>query len=143
MRSGISVSNETRNQLVFDDQNDFDSDVYVNHAHYNKGACLDIENLLHHLTTEKGKKDFRNKLILDAMIRREEEARSLIDNIRAATPDIASIPTQVNVNSLGTRLLCQHAVWFAASPTIISCFSFSLILHTITLHDLVCVRATG
>lgn len=96
IQGGISNSRATKDQLIFDDQSDLDADVYVNHMDYNKGASLDIENLLHHLSTEKGKKDYKNKLILDAMYKREEEATDLIANVRACTPDVSAIPSQVS-----------------------------------------------
>lgn len=95
LRSGISVSNATPNQLLFDDQDDMDADMYVNHADYKKGSCLDVENLLHHLTTEKGKKDFKNKLILETMYKREDVSNSVIRDVRAATPDVTKMPSQV------------------------------------------------
>lgn len=95
MRSGISISHETRNQLIFDDHNDLDADVYVNHIDYKRGSGLDIENLLHHLTTEKGKDRLRNKLILDTVCKREESAQALINAVRATTPDVTAIPSQV------------------------------------------------
>lgn len=95
IHGGLSHSRATKDQLVFDDKNDLDADVYVNHMDFNKGASLDIENLLHHLSTEKGKKDYKNKLILDAMYRREDEAVDLINNVRACTPDVSAIPSQV------------------------------------------------
>lgn len=95
LKSGISSSNATPNQLLFDDANDLDADMYVNHADYKKGACLDIENLLHHLTTEKGKKDFKNKLILETMYKREDASNHVIQSVRASTPDVSQMPSQV------------------------------------------------
>jgi hypothetical protein len=102
LRSGISSSNATSNQLLFDDHNDLDADMYVNHSDYKKGSCLDIENLLYHLSTEKGKKDYKNKLILDTMYKREEDSNNLITDVRAATPDVSMMPSQVNIEAIYT-----------------------------------------
>jgi hypothetical protein len=95
MTSGVSLSNKTHHQFLFDDHNDMDADMYVNHENFKRGACLDIENLLNHLNTQKGKKDYKNKLILETMYKREEVSSELIKNVRAATPDVSAMPTQV------------------------------------------------
>lgn len=95
LRSGISLSNCTRHQLVFDDHGDLDSDIYSNHKDFNKGAALDIESLLYHLAVGKVKKENKSKLILEAMNKREVESNDLIANVRATTPDLSAVPSQV------------------------------------------------
>lgn len=94
LRSGVSITNETQNQLVFDDHNDLDADIYVNHEEYQEGLCLDIENLLNHLTEQKGEKN-KSSLILETMYKREEASNAVINRIRAKTPDVSVIPHQV------------------------------------------------
>ena len=121
IRSGMSISNAPPSQLIFDDHNDMDADMYVNHVDYKKGSSLDVENLLHHLTTERGKKDFKNKLILDTMYKREDASNAVIRDVRAATPDVTQMPSQV-----GVFLFCT--------------MSMSLCLYSVCLSIFVSVR---
>jgi hypothetical protein len=47
------------------------------------------------LAVGKGKKENKSKLILEAMNKREVESNDLIANVRATTPDLSAVPSQV------------------------------------------------
>ena len=143
IRSGMSISNAPPSQLIFDDHNDMDADMYVNHVDYKKGSSLDVENLLHHLTTERGKKDFKNKLILDTMYKREDASNAVIRDVRAATPDVTQMPSQVGVFLFCTMSmsLCLYSVCLSmfVSVCLRVCLRFLCLCVFMSVDVYVCV----
>ena len=96
-QKSLRVGQNACKQLFFDDQNDLDAAIYVNHKDYEKGSSLDVEDLLHYLTSQNDKSKRLNKVILETMYKREESADKFISKMRAATPDVTKIPSQVGL----------------------------------------------